>query len=78
MMVAFPGATPVTTPVVEPTVATDVALLLQVPPAILLLRLMVAATHTVEAPLMVPAVGTGLTVTVADAVADPQVGVVTV
>ena len=77
-MVAFPGATPVTMPVVEPTDATDVALLLQVPPAILLLKLMVAPTHTVEAPLMVPALGTGLTVMVADAVADPQVGVVTV
>lgn len=77
-MVAFPGATPVTTPVAEPTVAIDVALLVQVPPAMLLLKLMVDATHTVEAPLMVPALGTGLTVTVADAVADPQVGVVTV
>ena len=77
-MVGFPAATPVTTPVAAPTVATDVVLLLQVPPAILLLSMMVAPAHTVEAPLIVPALGTGSTVTVADAVADPQVGVVTV
>ena len=77
-MVEFPAATPVTMPVAAPTVATDVVLLLQVPPAILLLKLMVAPAHTVEAPLIVPALGTGSTVMVADAVADPQVGVVTV
>ena len=55
------------------TVATDVVLLLQVPPDTLLLNMMVDPTHTEEAPLIVPALGTGFTVMVADAVVDPQI-----
>lgn len=71
-MVVFPGAIPVTIPVFVPIVATALALLLQVPPDTLLLRLIVDPIHTEVAPLIVPAFGTGFTVTVADAVADPQ------
>ena len=71
-MVVLPAATPVTTPVLASIVATAVVPLLQVPPAILLLSIMVVPTHTEEAPLMVPAFGIGLTVMFADAVADPQ------
>lgn len=71
-MVVLPAATPVTTPVLASIVATAVVPLLQVPPAILLLSIMVEPTQTEEAPLMVPAFGTGLTVMFADAVADPQ------
>ena len=71
-MVAFPTAAPVTLPVTRSTVATDVALLVQVPPETLLLKLILAPIHTEDAPLIVPAFGTGFTVTVADAVVDPQ------
>ncbi len=77
-MVEFPGAIPVTAPVLASTIATDVVLLLQLPPEILLLKFIVDPTHTADAPLIVPAFGTGLTVIVAEAVADPQVGVETV
>src|SRR5450432_4164599 len=67
-MVAVPDALPVTTPV-ELTVATAVLLLLQVPTLVLLLEYVaVARTHTVEAPLTVPAFGSGLTVITFDAV----------
>ena len=70
-MVATPGATPVTFPV-EITVAIAVELLAHVPPVILLLKLMKEPTQTAEAPLMVPAAGSGLTVIFADADAVPQ------
>ena len=64
-------ATPVTTPVDEFTVAPAGLPLLQVPPILpLVLKLMVEPTHTVEGPLMVPALRTGLTVTV-NVVAGP-------
>ena len=71
-MVVFPTATPVTIPVFGSIVATEFVLLLQVPPDISLLRLMVDPMHTEVAPLMVPAFGTGFTVIGADTVADPQ------
>ena len=74
-MVAIPGAMPVTLPAL--TVAIAGAVLLHVPPAILLLRLMEEPAHTAEGPLMVPALASGFTVIFADAVAVPQ-GVVTV
>ena len=73
MIVVFPAATPDTIPVFVPTVATDSVLLLQVPPDTLLLRLMVDPAHTEVAPLIVPAFAGGFTVTVADAVVDPQI-----
>lgn len=73
MIVEFPTPTPVTVPVFEPMVATASVLLVHVPPETLLLRLIVEPTHTEEAPLIVPALGTGFTVTVAEAVAEPQI-----
>ena len=49
-MVDVPAATPVTIPVVDPTVATDVAELAQVPPAVPSVSVIVAPTHTVPLP----------------------------
>ena len=72
-MVAVPAALPVTNPVLEFTVATRVLLLFQVPTLVLLLEnVAVARTQTVEAPLTVPAFGSGFTVTSFDAVDVPQ------
>lgn len=59
-MVAVPGEMPVTAPVVD-TVAR-VLLQLQLPPADVLLRVMVAFTHTLDGPKM--ALGEELTVMV--------------
>lgn len=70
-MVALPAATPVTLPEVL-TVATAVELLLHVPPVMLLLKLMKEPTHTAEAPVIVPASGSALTLIFADADAVPQ------
>lgn len=76
-MVAFPVDTPVTTPDAF-TVAIAGAALLQLPRGEpLLVSVMADPIHTVEAPLTVPALRTGLTVMLADAVAVPQ-GVVDV
>ena len=62
-MVADPAATPVTTPVAAFTVATDGVRLLQLPPLMpLLVNVVVEPTHTVEAPLTVPALAAGFTV----------------
>jgi hypothetical protein len=72
VIVVLPAATPVIIPEVKSTVATAVVLLLQLPPAMLLLNIMVEPLQTEAGPLIVPAVGTGLTVIVADADADPQ------
>ena len=63
-MVVLPAATPVTTPVDELTVAAVVLLLLQVPPLILLERVVVEPVQTKVVPLMVPALGTGIPVMV--------------
>jgi hypothetical protein len=49
-MVAVPDETPLTTPLPVPTVATEVLLLLQVPPVVASLSVKVEATHTVEEP----------------------------
>ncbi len=72
-MVAFPAATPVTTPVPGSTIATPGVVLDQVPPTSpLALRLIVALTHTDDAPLTVPAFGSEFTVTTIPAVDEPQ------
>jgi hypothetical protein len=71
-MVVLPLPTPVTMPVDVPTVATLVVLLVQVPPVTLLERVIVDPAQTVAVPVMVPAVGAVLTVTVNVAVAVPQ------
>jgi len=62
-MVAVPAATPHTVPVAEPAVATDVLLLLQVPPATASLRVVQEPAHMVSVPSMVE--GVGVTVTTA-------------
>jgi len=73
-----PPATPVTIPVEPSTVAILALLLLQVPPGFVLLKIMVALTHTDVAPLIVPALSPGFTAIVAWAVAMPHPGEETV
>ena len=53
---------PVTTPVLL-TVAVPVALLLHIPPVAASVSVVVALSHTVAAPDIVPATGSGVTVT---------------
>ena len=62
-MVAVPVATPVTIPVVAPTVAVAVLLLLQPPPVVASLSVVVAPMHTTAVPVITP--GNGFTVTAA-------------
>ncbi len=64
-----PGATPVTRPVVTPMVATDSALLAHVPPAGVLVSIIVLPTHTIAGPAI--ADGPGLTLTVLVAMQPP-------
>jgi hypothetical protein len=72
-IVAVPDALPVTTPVFEITVATAVLLLLQVPTLVLLLvNVVVASAQTVDAPLTIPAFGSGFTVMSFDDTDVPQ------
>ena len=62
----MPGETPLTKPEEAFTVAKGMLLLLQTPPpSPLLLSAVVRPAHTVGVPLMVPALGCGMTVTVA-------------
>ena len=72
VIVAVPRDTPVTIPLLIPTVATDVLLLVHVPPAVGSLIDMVAPTQTAVGPVIVP--GSGFTVTVIVA-AQPVGGV---
>jgi 1,4-dihydroxy-2-naphthoate octaprenyltransferase len=58
-----PADTPVTTPVIIPTMATAVLLLLQSPPIVVVLRVIVAPSHTVDSPES--AAGDRFTVTIA-------------
>jgi len=60
--VAVPADAPVTTPVVEFTLAMPEALLLQVPPAVASVSVIVAPTHTADGPVM--AAGAGVIVMV--------------
>jgi hypothetical protein len=68
---AVPEAFPVTTPD-ELMLAIEASERLQVPPVPVLANVIVAATHTLVAPDMVPASGRGLTVTAFVATALPQ------
>ena len=70
-MLAVPAVMPLTTPLV-PTVATEVLLLLHVPPAVALLSVVVLPAVSVAVPVMVPADGNGLTVITLAAAAVPQ------
>ncbi len=63
-MSTVPATTPVTTPVL-PTVAIATSDDDHVPPVVVLLRVIVLPTHTIDAPVIVPAEDNGLTVTVA-------------
>ena len=65
-MVAVPPETPVTSPVVL-TVATAVALLLHVPPPVVLVSVILLPAHTDEGPEI--ALTEGLTLTVTERVA---------
>ena len=60
LIVVVPGVDPVTIPLSAPTVATVTGVLVQSPPGVLLLREIVAPTHTLVGPLM--ADGNGFTV----------------
>ena len=70
-MLAVPTATAVTTPVVL-TLATALLLVVQVPPVAVLVSVNDAPGQSGVAPLMVPASGIAFTVTLAVAVAVPQ------
>ena len=61
VITVVPAETPATTPVL-PTVATAVLLLLQVPPEMLSISVMVLPAQTVDAPEMDPADGAPNTV----------------
>jgi hypothetical protein len=70
-----PALTPVTNPELLFTVATEVALLVQVPPGVPVAsdNCVVLPLQTVSVPVIVPATGVALTVTTAVAVAVPHV-----
>lgn len=77
VMVTVPAATPVTIPLVEPTVAVSKSLLLQVPPPVASVSVLVDPTQTFIVPVIVA--GSGLTVTVtAELALQPDVVPVTV
>ena len=64
-MVDVPAATPLTTPVVLPTLAIVVVLLLQVPPRVVMAKVVVEPEHTVAVPVILPGVVYTLSVLVA-------------
>ena len=72
LIVAVPAATPVTTPVVAFTVAIETLLLLQVPLFPEVVNVAFDPAQTVEAPLIVPAFGSALTVMSSCALDVPQ------
>ena len=69
-MVVVPIATPVTAPAT--TVAIPVDTDVQEPPGATSAKEVTAPTQTTGVPVMVPATGNGLTVTMVDATAVPQ------
>ena len=71
-MVVVPKATPVTTPVEDPIVAIAVFTEVQTPPPIASVKAVVEPGQTVDVPVIVPAFGEELTVTIAIATAVPQ------
>jgi hypothetical protein len=74
VIVAVPALTPETNPELLFTVATEVALLVQVPPGVPVAsaNCVVLPLQTVVVPVMVPATGVVFTVTTAVAVCVPQ------
>jgi hypothetical protein len=71
-MMTVPGAIPDTIPVL-PTVAIDVLLLLHTPPGAVLLSAIVAEVFTTEGPVIVPATGRAVTVTIVVAAHPPGI-----
>ena len=67
-----PAAIAVAEPDALPIVATRGLLLLQVPPVPVVVYIVVAPAHSNAAPLMVPAPGSGLTVTAFVVLTVPQ------
>ncbi len=65
-MVTTPSVMPVTVPVEDPIVATAVLLLLQTPPLVALVNVVVKPTHTLVVPPI--AAGFGLTVKLVTAI----------
>ncbi len=57
MIVAVPAETPVTSPEVNPTVAIEVLLLVQLPPGIKLVRVIMEPAQTLPAPEIEEGVG---------------------
>ena len=72
-IVAVPALIPVTTPLLGSTVATLVKLEAQVPPAVLLVNVVVAFLQTVNVPAIFATVGTANTVTTFVAAAEQLV-----
>ena len=66
-MVVVPAVIPVTTPEREPTVPTERLPLLQVPPAVALVSVILLPAHTVA----VPAIGDNGLFRITDTVAEP-------
>jgi hypothetical protein len=54
VIVAVPEDTPVTTPLVSPTVAIESLPLIQLPPVVVFVKVVVAPEHTVAVPPIVP------------------------
>ena len=77
LITLVPAATPVTTPVLLFTVATDVVVLLQLPPIIVLLNVVVLPIQTLAVPVFAATVGFAFTTTVTLLVAalQPPIGV---
>ena len=68
----MPPATPVTIPVAEPIVATDVVPDTHTPPVTVLARVVLEPAQTEAVPVIVPAYGRLLTVTILVALVVPQ------
>ena len=68
---ADPAVIPATTPVAL-TLAMAALLLLHVPPVVALVNVMVEPAHTVDGPLMMPAVGVRFTVSDVVLIAEPH------
>jgi hypothetical protein len=72
-IVVVPAVMPLTTPVAEPTVPIAAFVLLHTPPLVpLVVNVVVAPTHTVAVPLIMPGVASGFTVAILVAATVPQ------
>ena len=69
VIVDVPADTPVTAPVIEFTVATDVEPLVQTPPAVVLVKIVLDPIHAFVVPAIAANVGNAFTLTVVCALA---------